>query len=541
MKFVHKTVLTLVVFLTFIVLQTFSQPLQKQWDRVYGGLSFEYLSTFIKLSDGNYLLAGYSLSNIGGDKTQNSLGLFDYWIVKIDTAGTIIWDKTIGGSADDNLIKAIETTDGGFLLGGISNSDPGFDKTDSARAFSYDYWIVKTDGSGNVQWDKTFGTEFDDSFIDLTEYNGSYILGGYTGAGISFDKTEPSRGNADYWIIKTDLQGNKLWDKTLGGTSYDRLAAITPAGDGNILIGGYSQSSLGADKSQTTRGMLDYWTVKINSAGNKLWDKTFGSNRDEYLFQLVNHNNCYYWFGVSNSDVMFDKTIPYRGGSVNVDYWILQTDTNGNKINETVFGGFLDDNDITSVQITQDNGWLIGGTSYSYPSGDKTEANLGTENMWAIKTDSMFNKQWDKTILTDMHEEQNLAIEQEDGVYLFANTSLANTVGDKSAVNWGQNDYWLSKWNVVVGLQSFAHGNNFNVYYDYVNEKIIVKNNSKKPIRFTLYNAMGAEITNTIINSSNSVVELPALSQNGLIISQGVYFATFQSQKQVITKKILLK
>lgn len=533
MKFYYKIFLTLITFTIFLTPQTLSQPLQKQWDKVYGGLSFEYLSSFTRLTDGNYLLGGYSFSNVGGDKTQNCLGLFDYWIVKIDSGGNVLWDRTIGGSGDDNLIKVIETSDGGFLLGGISNSDPGFDKTDSARAFTYDYWIVKTDSAGNVMWDKTYGTGFDDSFIDLTEYNGNYILGGYTSAGISYDKTQPSRGDADYWIIKTDLQGNKVWDKTFGGTSYDRLVAITPGGNGNILVGGYSQSSLGADKSQTTRGMLDYWTVKINSIGNKIWDKTLGSNRDEYLYQLVNNNNRYYWFGVSNSDIMFDKTIPCRGGSVNVDYWIVQTDTNGNKINETVFGGFLDDNDITSVQITQDNGWLIGGTSYSYPSGDKTEANLGLENMWSIKTDSLFNKQWDKTILTDMHEEQNLAIEQDDGVYLFANTSLANPLGDKSAVNWGQNDYWLSKWSVLVGLHNFISENGFEIFYDNYSQQLIVNNKRRLSYRLFIYDASGRKILNHTDNKSLSLIHL---KQN-----KGVYLINVQTDKTVFIKKIVLR
>ena len=526
---IYKTIILLLLSKSLI-----AQPLQKQWDYVIGGDSYEYLTSFIKLSDGNLLMTGYSFSGISGNKTASNIGLFDYWIVKMDTNGLVLWDRTIGGTGDDNLIKAIQTSDGGFLLAGNSNSEPGFNKTDSARGFSYDYWIVKTDSAGTVQWDKTFGSDLDDNIEDLIESNGSYILIGSSPGDISYDKTEAARGDVDYWIIKTDLQGNKIWDKTLGGISYDRCISIIDAGNGNCIIGGYSLSGIGADKTQTSRGGADYWSLKINSNGIKVWDKTLGSNRDEFLFKLVKKNNKIYWFGVSNSDVLFDKTVPNHGSTVNVDYWILQTDTNGVKISDKVFGGDLDDNDINSVQITNDNGWLLGGTSYSYPSGDKSEANLGPENMWCLKTDSLLNKQWDKTILTDAHEEQNLGIEYSNGTYFFATTTIAPVAGDKSQPNWGQNDFWVSRWAPVVGINNAIENNFFSIYYNDVENKLVIRNKEKGAFNIFIYGITGKLIYSNDLKKSYEQIRLDG-------INRGVYFVALKNNRLVFTSKVVVK
>ena len=148
------------------ILNAQQDSLCKQWDKRYGGLLYDMLFSCISTSDGGYLLGGASLSGIGGDKTQDNwdttYNTADFWVVKIDSTGIKQWDKRFGGYSDDGrLCSLIQTTDGGYLLCGISVSGIGGDKTQNCLGGD-DYWIVKIDSAGNKQWDRRYGGSGDD-------------------------------------------------------------------------------------------------------------------------------------------------------------------------------------------------------------------------------------------------------------------------------------------------------------------------------------------------------------------------------------------
>lgn len=135
------------------------------------------------------------------------------FITSIASAQEIEWQKTIGGSINDELYSVQQTTDGGFILGGYSNSNISGDKTENNRG-GYDYWIVKVNKSGIIQWQKTIGGSSDDILYSLNQStDGGYILGGASGSGISGEKSESSIGGKDYWIVKIDSIGNIQWQK----------------------------------------------------------------------------------------------------------------------------------------------------------------------------------------------------------------------------------------------------------------------------------------------------------------------------------------
>ena len=232
------------------------------FDKTLGGSSTDNLRNQIQTSDGGFLLGGFSSSNISGDKTENSKGGNDYWIVKTNASGTILWDKTIGGSGNDVLFSLTETSDGGFLLGGYSNSSISGDKTENSKGQD-DFWIVKTNASGTILWDKTIGGSGSDVLFSLTETSDyGFLLGGYSFSNISGDKTQNSKGNADYWIVKTNVLGTILWDKTIGGSGNDYEPNVTETSDGGFLLGGYSNSNISGDKTQNSKGFHDFWIVK---------------------------------------------------------------------------------------------------------------------------------------------------------------------------------------------------------------------------------------------------------------------------------------
>jgi hypothetical protein len=147
-------------------------------------------------------LGGSSRSNVSGDKTKNSNGYIDYWVVKLNANGAIQWQNTIGGSGTDPLFTVQQTNDGGYILGGYSISDISGDKTENSFGLT-DYWVVKLNEAGAIQWQNTIGGNRQDNLWSLKQTaDGGYILGGSSDSNISGDKTENSKGECDYWVIK---------------------------------------------------------------------------------------------------------------------------------------------------------------------------------------------------------------------------------------------------------------------------------------------------------------------------------------------------
>ncbi len=168
--------------------------------------------------------------------------------------GTIQWQNTIGGSGSEALFSIVQTSDGGYILGGYSHSNISGDKTENSNGAT-DYWIVKTDARANIQWQNTIGGSGYDylTSIDQTS-DGGYILGGYSSSNISADKTENSIGNSDYWIVKTDSLGVIQWQNTIGGSELDVLSSIAQTSDGGYILGGYSNSDISGDKTENSNG-----------------------------------------------------------------------------------------------------------------------------------------------------------------------------------------------------------------------------------------------------------------------------------------------
>src|SRR5688572_1611741 len=208
----HGLLTILVVFMTPL----FSISQEIEWQNTIGGSDHDELFSIQQTADGGYIAGGVSFSNMSGDKTENCMGAVDYWIVKTDSTGTIQWQNTIGGSNNDILTDIHQTVDGGYILGGYSSSNISGDKTENSN-FA-DFWIVKTDNLGNIQWQNTIGGSNHDLLFSLHQTtDGGYILGGYSLSNISGDKTENSNGSKDFWIVKTDNLGNIQWQNTIGG------------------------------------------------------------------------------------------------------------------------------------------------------------------------------------------------------------------------------------------------------------------------------------------------------------------------------------
>jgi Secretion system C-terminal sorting domain len=382
----------LIVLLLFLSFNSNSQnPLKKQWDRCLGGFDTERLfSAPVQTVDNGFLICGYSNSGIGGDKTQLNWGSAtnvkdDYWIIRIDSLGNKLWDKRFGGYKEEYLYFALNSSNGTFLLVGGSGSPVSGDVTNINWTGVNDggLWIIKIDSLGNKIWDKGYKVINDSYLLNVISTNDNgYLIAFTSRAGAGGLKTDSCRGDYDYWIVKLDSSGNKQWDKTYGGTKEDYIGSVAQSSDGGYLLGGGSVSPIGGEKTSDISGFQnrsDMWLIKVDSIGNKIWDK--------------------------------------------------------------VYGGSLDDG-IQSIKETSDGNYLLFGGSSSPADGNKTALCKDTllfplGDYWIVKIDSGGNKIWDKSY--GGFSEENIAygnfeIDQNNG-FIMSGVSYSNAGADKSENN----------------------------------------------------------------------------------------------------------
>ncbi len=438
-----KKLFFLLVLLYITQTRVFTQPVLYQWDYRYGGIGDEWLYEFKPTMDAGYILAGFSYSGISGDKSQASWGDRDYWLVKTNSMGILEWEQRYGGSSSDILHCTYHTADGGFIAGGMSNSPVSGNKTEGLMG-SFDYWIVKTDALGNIEWDKRYGGTSSDDLRSIYQTNdGGYLLAGRSLSGIGGHKTEANYGTGDWWIIKIDATGTLEWEKSYGGSGDEYFVGVVQTTDGGYLLTGDSNSGISGDKTMVSKGFTDYWIIKTDASGNVLWDKSYGGNSIDILYNMIpTSDNGFMLAGISWSSATGDKTQPCWGMN---DYWLVKIDAVGNLEWEKDFGGIDIEETMGNVIQTLDGGYLVNGVTYSDISGNKTELNLGYRQQWAVKTDAAGNLLWEKTIFTNDQDFNGFVAETDSGCYTFASFTPAGIGGYKTQPSWGSNDYWMVK------------------------------------------------------------------------------------------------
>ncbi|MBL0343628.1 MAG: T9SS type A sorting domain-containing protein [Bacteroidetes bacterium] len=204
---------------------------------------------------------GYTASPVSGNISQPSQGGMDIWLIKIDSSGNKLWDQRFGGSGSDLPRKIIPTTDKGYILCGRTFSPQSGDVSEPPHGLR-DMWVIKLDSVGNKLWDKRYGgTGINDANWIEQDFDGGYLIGGTTTSPISLDVSESPFGVGDYWIIKTDSIGNKIWDKRFGGPGDNILTCFALLPDSSIMLFGYADSGTTSVKTHPGNGLTDYWLV----------------------------------------------------------------------------------------------------------------------------------------------------------------------------------------------------------------------------------------------------------------------------------------
>ena len=307
---------------------------QEQWQKVYGGSDDDRGEDLITTNDGGYAILGSSKSN-DGDVSNNS-GSNDFWVAKLDASGIIIWEKSFGYVGADSAFSIIQTQDNGFLLSGVldvSASDgAGNNRMNMERHAGGDYWVIKIDAMGDLQWSRYFGGTFTDTAYDSVQtQDGNFLI---MGSSDSDDvDINNNKGTYDFWVVKLNNTGTLLWEKSFGGSEIDEARAITTTADGNFFIAGDSRSN-DIDLS-TNNGAADVWIIKINSDGDLLWEKTFGgSSFDGVKAIYKTQNNEFLVAGNSRSS---DGNLTKNNGQN--DAWIFKINAQGNVMWQKTIGG----------------------------------------------------------------------------------------------------------------------------------------------------------------------------------------------------------
>lgn len=291
------------------------------WQKMYGGSQEEDALSLSKAVDGGYFIAGFTLSN-DGDVSGNH-GSTDWWVIKIDETGKLIWQKSLGGTGNDRANSVQSTADGGCIVAGLEESPDVKDNHGIG-----DYWLVKLDKSGNIQWQKTYGgTALDEARCVRVTNDGGYIVVGYSD---SFDgdvtgKLPYGTGGRDVWILKVDNTGKIQWKRCYGGTGYDEGYFIQPTSDGGYVVAGLS-SSYNYDLTCNS-GTMDAWAFKINNTGDLQWQKGFGGNNVDEIrcIQPLNDGSFIAIGNTSSPDIEgYHQLTPGMYIVENTDCWVIK-------------------------------------------------------------------------------------------------------------------------------------------------------------------------------------------------------------------------
>ncbi|UPQ80457.1 T9SS type A sorting domain-containing protein [Flavobacterium azooxidireducens] len=375
-----------------------------EWQKSFGGTGSDLLQSIALTNDGGFILAGISNSPKGGDKKDVSFGADDLWIIKLDAKGNELWQRTIGGKGQEQLHSIKKTIDGGYILGATSSSNSLEDESQVQKQFTknqnsfgnLDYWIVKLDSKGEIEWQSSFGGRFADVVRNIEQTkDGGYIVGGYSNSPESGNKTEKNYGLGDYWVIKLDNKGQQEWQKVYGGEEDDQLHAIHQTYDGNFILGGSSNSGTSGNKNTANSKGMDIWLIKIDETGEILWQKAYNIGKSDYLTSLIENDDHSMLLGChARSEVYGTKKKDKE--DIN-DYIAIKIDEHGEEIWRKSIGSGGKDVLKKAIEI-RDGGYLMAGTSTGKASGDK-KSSIGKNDFWIVKLKDKDKRKEDKVAI----------------------------------------------------------------------------------------------------------------------------------------------
>ena len=406
------------------------EPHGIEWDKSYGGLRDDHAFSIQQTKYGGYIVTGITEVNEGDAGENSGRLIFDYWIIKLNPDGELEWEKNYGGSDIDQSFSIRQTNDGGYIVAGWASSSNG---DVSAPKGSDDYWILKLTPYGLIEWEKNYGGSWSDRAHSVKQtVDGGYIVAVYSSS-LDGDISK-NNGGFDYWIIKLNSSGGMEWEKSYGGIYTDDAKSVQQTVDGGYVVAGYTNSNDG-DVSGN-KGGADYWIIKLNSDGELEWEQNYGGSESEFAQTIQQTNDGGYIVAGTTSSV---------DGDVNDNnewhnYWIIKLNSDGELEWEKSYGGSGEDY-AQSIQQTNDGGYIVAGSSNSV-DGD-VNGNNGWEDYWVIKLSPNGELDWEKCYGSFTGDKASAIYNTNDGGYVVAGSTWASD--SEESISKRNANYWIVK------------------------------------------------------------------------------------------------
>ncbi len=368
------------------------------WARIYGGIGNDEAYSLHQTSDGGFIVAGSTSSSGAGGN--------DAWLIKLDSSGQVIWQKAYGTPGEDFAVGAQQTTDGGFILTGFMG----------AFGFAGSAWILRTDASGNIQWQNKYGG-FGCCVLPTqrTSDNG-FIVAGFT----------DNSGMGDVQVLRLDSSGAVMWARTFGNpAAFDAAFSVQTTPDGGFVVAGITNGHAAAN------GLIagDFWVFKINATGNIVWQSSYGGPGADYAISIAKTSD--------DGFVVAGWTDSFGAGGN--DAWVLRIDNTGGVIWQKAYGGTGDDVAV-SVEQTFDGGFIVAGFTNS--------SGAGGHDAWLFKLTSTGNIIWQKTY-GGSGDDNAISVQQTtDGGFVVAATT--------SSFGNSNSDVWILKLNQAGSISQMC-------------------------------------------------------------------------------------
>lgn len=349
------------------------------WEILLGGSDFDYAHSILQTANSAYVFAGSSGST---EIPGHSGGGLDYYVVKLDNSGGVLWESLSGGADDEYALTIIETPDQGFLVVGRSNST---DVPGCTNRGDYDAYVVKFDDQGGVSWQNTYGGNGFDSARSVKEAPGGFYVAGEAGS-TDIDCCV-NAGMTDYHVMKLDNTGELDWQVLLGGSGYETARSVATTNDGGCVLAGESNST--DIPGCVNKGGGDFYVVKIDNDGGVQWSKTFGgSGRDTARSVLQTSDGGYAVIGHSNSADIdgFENYGEY-------DSWLIKLDNSGSVEWHRNYGGSDKDFECLLYQFPDGGFVFVGGSKSTDIPGC---SNRGDFDVFITRTDSAGKVIWQR-------------------------------------------------------------------------------------------------------------------------------------------------
>jgi len=400
------------------------------WAQCYGGSSDDTVRELQQVSDGGYVLIGYTFSNASGDVGVNH-GSSDILVARLTGSGTLAWQRCLGGKDADYGMSIQETTDGGFILVGSTTSNATGDVGSSHG--STDAWVVKLTPAGAIEWQRCLGGSlYDPAYAILQTADGGYILAGQTTSNDGV--VSGNHGSSDAWIVRLTREGGIDWQRCFGGLSLDSAASIRQTGDGGYAFIGSTSSNDG--NVTGNHGARDVWVVKLTESGSPSWQRCLGGSGDDFGTDIrQTGDGGYILIGrttSSNGDV--------SGNHGRLDLWVAKLTESGTLAWQRCLGG-SEDEVAYGIWVKADGGCLLAGSTDS-DDGQVTGSH-GDEDAWLVELTAAGNMEWQRCFGgSSMDYGVNLR-QTADGGFIFGGYTYSNN-GDVSG-NHGGYDLWVVK------------------------------------------------------------------------------------------------